>query len=429
MSIRWPLQDQVFWYVQTNDAVKTCKADQRAQVVVIGGGMAGLSAAQAWSKRGKQVVVLEQYYCGSGASGKSSGFVTPNAELSFTDFSKRYNEQTARIIWDYITSGVTDIRTNIEQHNLHCDFMPQDTLILANDQKSLTVLETEYHTLSNQGYPTEFYADDNLRSYIGSSHYSAGLVYKGTFSIQGYAYCQAMKKQLATEGVTIFEETPVTAINGHTITTPYATITADYIIICCDRFVPQLGLLTQDVYHAQTFVMLSSALPAEQISSLFPKGPLMAWDSELIYNYFRLTPDNRFLLGGGNFSSTYAAQEKHNYAPIVRKLTDYCKKMFPQLSVQFEYVWPGLIGLSKDIAPIAGPDKHSPHIYYVTACAGLPIAAALGRYSAEQLIDGNRSLDTYFSPYRKFPLGGITQKILGTKLSFALSNLLKRNIP
>lgn len=427
MNSCWPLQDQVFWYVH-GDAVKTCTTDQRAQVAIIGGGMAGLSAAKAWNKRGKQVVVLEQYYCGSGASGKSSGFVTPNAELSFTDFAKRYDMQAARTIWDCITRGVADIRTTIEQNKMNCDFMPQDTLMLANDQKSLNILETEYRNLSDHGYPTEFYID-NLQSYIGSSQYCGALRYNGTFSINGYAYCQEMKKHLVAEGVSVFEETPVLAINGHTITTPYATITADYIIICCDRFVPQLGLLTQQVYHAQTFVMLSSPLPAEQVSSLFPNRPFMAWDSELIYNYFRLTHDNRFLLGGGDFVSTYAAQEKHNYSSIVTKLTNYLKKMFPQLSVQFEYVWPGLIGLSKDIAPLAGSDKHSPHIYYVTACAGLPIAAALGRYSAEQLIDGNKSLDAYFSPYRKFPLGGITQKILGTKLSFALSNLLKRNIP
>jgi ribulose 1,5-bisphosphate synthetase/thiazole synthase len=81
----WPPQDQVFWYLKRG-AAKPCRENIQADVAIIGGGMAGLSAAQAFNKKGKKVVVLEQYYCGSGATGKSSGFVTPNAELSLTDF-------------------------------------------------------------------------------------------------------------------------------------------------------------------------------------------------------------------------------------------------------------------------------------------------------------------------------------------------------
>lgn len=427
MKTPWPLQDQVFWYVHS-DPIKPCKQNLSTQVAVIGGGMAGLSAAHAWNKRGKQVVILEQYYCGSGATGKSSGFITPNAELSFTDFSKRYDTTIAHTIWDFITTGVDDIRNTIHNYNIACDALSQDTLMVTNDRKGRATLEAEYHNLAGNGYKTAFYTD-TLQNYIGSSYYCAGLRYEETFSINGYAYCQGLKKQLEAQGVSIFEETPALAINGHTITTPNATITADYIIICCDRFLPNLGLLPQDVYHAQTFVMLSSPLTSEQTTSLFPQGPFMCWDSELIYNYFRLTTDNRLLFGGSNFISTYAAQEKHNYTSIVGKLTASLQKAFPQLSVHFEYVWPGLIGLSKDIAPLAGSDKHSSHIYYVTASAGLPIAAALGRYSAERLVDGNRSLDAYFTPYRHFPLGGRMQKLLGTQLSFALCNLIKRNIP
>lgn len=424
----WPPQDQVFWYVKRN-GVKTCKEDQRVDVAVIGGGVAGLAAAQAFNKRGKKVILLEQYYCGSGASGKSSGFVTPNAELSFTDFSKRYDTQTARTIWDFITTGVNDIRNNIQQHDITCDYVPQDTLMVANSAKEFKTLETEYHNLVDNGYKAALYTDISVRDYIGSNQYFAGVRYEDTFSMNGYAYCQAMKAHLEAEGVSIFEETPVIALNNHIITTPYATITADYTIVCCDRFLPDLGVLKQDVYHAQTFVMLSSPLSDEQVHSLFPKEQFMVWDTDLIYNYFRLTHDNRFLIGGSTFTATYAEQEKHNYAPIVDKLTQYMQRKFPNTHLQFEYVWPGLIGLSKDIAPIAGSDKNAKNIYYITAAAGLPIAAALGRYSAEHLLDGNTALDSYFSPYRTFPISGFAQSLLGTKLSFVLSNLLKANVP
>ena len=424
----WTPQDQVFWYLK-RDQIIPCKEDLNVDVIIIGGGMAGLAAAQAWQKRGKKVALCEQYYCGSGATGKSSGFVTPNAELSFTDFSKKYSQETAFLIWNFITQGVQDIKNNILENKLECDYSEQNTLILASTLQAMKELETEYQNLQSYGYKTKFYNKIELEERITSTAYFGGIEYEETFGINGYKYCQEMKNHLLNLGVMIFEETPVTQINGHTVTTPYAKITAQYIVVCTDRFMPEIGLLKQEVYHAQTFVMASQVLSPEQIKTIFPNKKFMAWDTEFIYNYFRITADNRLLVGGGNISTTYAAQETHNYEPIVQHLSNYITQKFPQLNIQFEQIWPGLIGISKDIVPLAGPDKDKPYLFYVSASTGLPIAAALGRYSAENLIDGNTELDSYFSPYRKFPISGIAQSILGTKLSFALSNLIKKNIP
>jgi gamma-glutamylputrescine oxidase len=175
--------------------------------------------------------------------------------------------------------------------------------------------------------------------------------------------------------------------------------------------------------------MASQQLTDDQIHAIFPKEKLMVWDSELIYNYFRMTADSRLLLGGGDLWTTYASKETHGYDYIVKKLTNSFRKKFPHVDIQFEYVWPGLIGLSKDIAPMAGPDKDFKHIYYIAACAGLPIAAAFGKYSAQHLFEGRTDMDGYFNPYRSFPIGGRLQSVLGTKLSFALCNVLKQNIP
>ncbi len=421
----WMPQDQVFWYLKRK-SVPACHDTITADVAIIGGGMAGLSAAHAFSKRGKKVVLLEQYYCGSGASGKSSGFITPNAELSFTDFSKRYDAETAHRIWDFITSGVDDIRNNILQHNFICDYAPQDTLMVANTSKALKDLEIEYNNLAKAGYKTAFYTQDDIRQYIGSNGYCGAMGYEETFGMSAYLYCQEMKLLLEKAGVMIFEETAVTAINDHMLTTPHAQITADYIVVCTDRFMPELGLLTKDVYHAQTFLMISEQLTDAQIRAIFPEQNKLVWDSEFIYNYFRMTSDKRLLLGGGSVLTTYASSPEHDSKRMFDKLTRYFDAKFPGLNIQFKQLWPGLIGLSKDIAPIAGRDKDKPFLYYVSAAAGLPIAAALGRYSAESLMDGNNALDSYFSPYRSFPIGGIVQSIIGTKLSFALSNSSKK---
>ena len=85
-------------------------------------------------------------------------------------------------------------------------------------------------------------------------------------------------------------------------------------------------------------------------------------------------------------------------------------------------MWPGIIGVSKDIAPLAGPDKDSKSIYYIGATTGLTIAAMLGNYCADYIIDDADTLKNYFSPYRKFLINDTMQTFLGTKITFAFSN-------
>lgn len=424
----WMPKDETFWTLNNNQ-ITICNQDTETEVVIIGGGIAGLSAAQAFCKKGKKVILLEQYYCGSGASGKSSGFITPNAELSLTDFANRYNMDIASQIWQFITSGVEDIRRNIQEHNFRCDNVLQDTLVVANSKKHLKILETESNNLAKLNYKTAFYNSKNINNYITSPGYFGGVIYENTFGINAYLYCQEMKKILKNQGVMIYEETPVTSIENQIINTLHAKIKAENIIVCTDRFMPDLNLLINQVYHAQTFLLISQQLSDQEISKIFPLKNFMVWDTDLIYNYFRLSGDNRLLVGGGNILKTYSSKASHDYLPITRKLTGYIKKKFPQLNLQFEYQWPGLIGISKDIVPIAGRDKNRPYIYYITASAGLPIAAALGRYSAEHLIDNRRDLDFVFSPYRSFPVGSKLQSILGTKASFAISNLITKKVP
>lgn len=60
----------------------------------------------------------------------------------------------------------------------------------------------------------------------------------------------------------------------------------------------------------------------------------------------------------------------------------------------------------------------------MAAATGLPIAAALGSYSAQNLLDGRTDMDEYFSPYRHFPIQGFAQKLLGKKLSLKFLNYL-----
>ncbi len=418
-------QDQVFWQLSQIHP-KQLREDIRADVVIIGGGMAGLSAAHSFADKGYSVVLLEKAYCGGGASGKSSGFITPDSEIPLRGFIKHFGPAKAKELWEFVISGVELIRTNIKQFGLPCEYQEQNTLVVANSSRTIGEIQRENEAREMLGYTSTFYDKQQLTSWLNSTGYFAGVRYPNSFGINAYRYCQAMKDVLQKKAnVQLYEETPALAFDAQGVTTAHCRVHADAVIVCADRFIPDLGALTDSIYHAQTFLMMSAELTANTIRALFPQENLMVWDTDLVYTYYRLH-GRRLLLGGGSLRTMYASQAIHDSSTLYTKLTGYFKEKFPQLKISFEYFWPGLIGLSKDFMPIAGRDERFKNIYYIAATAGLPWAAALGRYSAEVIIDNKNEYDSFFSPYRKFTIGHSLQSVLGIKLSFAIANSISK---
>lgn len=415
-------QDQVFWYL--NDHItKPLTHDITTDVLVVGGGMAGLTTAQQFREKGYSVVVIEKNYCGAGASGKSSGFITPDSELSLFELMRIFGADEGKEIWNLIGSGVDIIRNNIETHKIACDYQLQDTLILANSARAFANdIQKEYKNREQAGYPSTLYTAHSVRSVIGSNTYSGGISYGGTFGIRAYDYCSGMKQVLQQSGVKIYEESPAITIQEKMVKTPQATITADHIIVCTDRFEPAASLLWDKVYHVQTFLMLSAPLSENQIKKIFPDKPFMVWDTDMIYQYYRITGDNRLMLGGSDLFYTYSKNESHGNSRVAKKLINYFNQRFPQVKAEFEYMWPGLIGISKSVFPIAGFDKTMPSVYYIAGACGLPFAAALGKHCVDRIVNNNSEFDDYFSPYRRAMFGSFAQRVLGTRLTFALSN-------
>jgi predicted dehydrogenase len=109
---------------------------------------------------------------------------------------------------------------------------------------------------------------------------------------------------------------------------------------------------------------------------------------------------------------------------IHSSLTRYLKEKYPDLDIEIEAIWPGMIGVSKDLLPIVGEDTREPGIFYVSAASGLPWAAALGRYIAEKITTGRSDFDHDFRPNRPFPISNKIQRIISTQPSYAFSHAL-----
>jgi gamma-glutamylputrescine oxidase len=425
MMQRNPPLPLVFWHEQRSresTPPSPLARDARTGVVVVGGGVAGLSCAQALNEQGCKVVLLEKDACGGGASGRSSGFVTPDSEMELRDLIRHRGAQQAKQLWEFVVGGVDAIRANIEGHAIDCDMQVQESLFLASSEKRADIVREEHEARQRLGYGSTLYDAKTIGSVLGAAECFGGVRYPGTFGINSYLYCQAMRDILRESGVAIHEHSPVTSVGEGQVQANGHTVRADAVVLCLDRFLPDLGVLSKEVYHAQTFLAVSAPLAEAQITAIFPERRLMVWDTDVIYQYFRVTGDNRLLFGAASLLYTYAKKERAAAPRVLRKMRAYLERKFPQVRVEIEYFWPGLIGVSKDFLPLAARDATRPTVFFVGGATGLPWAAALGRYMAEKIQSSRSDFDAEFDPGRPFPVGPRTQEVIGTPSAFALSH-------
>lgn len=417
------IPDTVYWYsIKDPEPNESLSGEIETNVAVIGGGMAGLSCAQELHDAGYPVAIIEKDFCGSGASGKTSGFITPDSEIELSSLLDTYGPEKAKRIWEFVISGVDSIRKKIERHSISCDYEKQDSLFIANTNSSFKHIQKEHGARMRLDYNSTLYDGTDVQGIIGSRKYAGAVRYPDTFGMNSYLYCQAMKDALRASGVPIYEQTPAQRIVGHEIATPGGRITADHIVVCADRFIPDLGVFKKEIYHVQTFLGITKSLSSDKVQEIFPKDAMMVWDTDLVYNYFRITGDNRLLVGGGDLLYTYARTVSNNTARFGRRLQNYIRKKFSNIDIEMEFLWSGMLGVSKDLLPIIGRDEDNDCVFYVGAATGLPWAAALGSYAAEHLLNGRNEFDEDFSPERHFVIGPRVQSLLSTPATYALSH-------
>ena len=238
---------------------------------------------------------------------------------------------------------------------------------------------------------------------------------------------QSLKDLLVDSGMQVFESTEMERLEDHTAYTHAGSVTADHIIIAVDKLSPSISPLADEAFHAQTFLSVTEPLTDRELRTLFPAGEQMqCWDSKLVYSYFRLTGDNRLLLGGGTPITTFLKDAYNNPGVIRRVIKDF-RSHFPELrDLSFIQFWPGQIDMTRDLLPvIAKPPGHS-HVRFILGCVGIPWATFCGSFAARNVL-GEADADyrkyfNYFSNRRHFALPIGLGKVIGKPLLYSLSN-------
>jgi gamma-glutamylputrescine oxidase len=385
----------------------------KADVVIIGAGYTGLSAAHHIAKSGLSPVVLEANHPGWGASGRNGGVITAKFRLSFRDIDAAHGRAMARRMYEIAHESVEMVDELVSEFGITSARLTRSGQVkAAHNQATLRAAINEAEWMKREMGDTEVRILDShqVREETGSRGFVGGVLNPGSGGIHPLNYLRGLARGVAQRGVPIFQESPVLALrrdgDGVIAETPGGSVRARQAIIATNSY---SDLTSATVRLQRTLVPFRSALIATEklspnlASSLMPTGRTYT-ETKRMMRWFRKV-DDRVIFGG---RGAFGKQDSESaFEALRRAMTG----IFPELAdVPLEFRWSGLVGMTLDSVPHVGriDDRTLYSVGYNGA--GVAMSSLMGRYLASLvrgeavdlgLLDARRVRTIPFYPLRE----------------------------
>ena len=396
------------------------QTDLVADVVVVGAGFSGLSAAIELAKRGFKVVVLEADRVCSGASGRNGGQTIVGYASGQGPFEEQLGMATARQIWDMSLEAIDLVDQRIAEFAIECDRV-HGYMYVADSPRKARELEADVRSMERDyGFVSTWAEGADVQKHIGSERYHACAYETRSGHLHPLKYGLGLARAAQMLGVQIFEKSAVLAMErGATVTarTAQGQVRAKFALLSGNCTLPAYGPAVAPELAARampvgTYIVGTAPMDAERAAALLPQNAAVC-DNNFVLDYFRLSADYRMLFGG---RVSYTTSTPRN---LQETMAQRMAKVFPTLKgVPIEFVWGGFVDISMNRAPDFG--RLGDNIYYLQGFSGHGVAlTGLAGKLVANAMTGEAEQFEIFSrlKHRKFPGGALLRTpslVLGT---------------
>jgi len=341
-------------------------------VVVIGGGYAGITAARELARRGIAVTLLEAHTLGWGASTRNGGIVHAGYKWSARQLIKRYGEATGRALYRETLDSYALVKQVIADEAIACDFRECGHLELAYAPAHVPELHQAQKGLASVGVASTFLPRERLRDEIGSDAYFGALAVEGSALLHPGRYFAGLAEAAARAGADLHEgvrarSTRRDGDGRFLVGTTRGTIRAREVFVATngytDGVVPSLR---RRIIPIGSYIIASEPLPADVAHDLSPKGRAF-FDTKNFLFYWHVSADNRMVFGGR--ASFLPTTIDRTAAILWRGLLE----VHPQMAeYRIEYAWGGNVGFTFDRMPHVGRTRDG--VTYAMGCCGTGVA-------------------------------------------------------
>ena len=407
------------YYTATAAPGVACPAlagDTTADVAVVGGGLAGLSAALELAERGFSVVLLEAHEIGWGASGRNGGQAIHGLACDQETVEAQLGMDDARRVWAMSLEALELLRQRIQRHAIACDWQHGYLGLATTPRKGAALRRWADRMQAQYGFELHCINPPDMAAWIDSPRFHSGVHDPHSGHLHPLKYTRGLARAALAAGVRIHEHSAVTSLVPGTpafLRTAAGQVRAAHVLLAgnvyLEGLVPALAARAMPV---GTYIACTKVLGQALGGSLIPSRAAVC-DTNFVLDYFRTTSDHRLLYGGRVSYSTHTPRH------LARAMQARIVHTFPQLAgTAIEYTWGGFVDISMNRAPDFGRLPHhtaatgatgaAGNIYYLQGFSGhgLALTGLAGRLVAEAIAGDAQRFDVFARlRHHEFPGG------------------------
>ena len=370
--IRWTGEAEPgrpYWWSESSAASDPSDVlPERTDILIIGAGYTGLSAAIAAHGGGAKVVVVDAGVPGHGASTRNGGMFGAHPRLAWKALAKNFGPATADAIFGEAKPALEFVKRLIKQENIDCDLQQTGRIQLAYTAAHFVTLKQLAGDVRAKGdVAVRVIERADLSCEINTERYFGGILFPEHCAIHPRKFHDGLLASMRSRAIAVMANAPVTRLlrqsGGFLASTPHGNITAHKVILATNGYTPRLFRWHQRrVFPLPSYIIATETLPQDLIAEIAP-GRRMMVETRARHSYFRISPDGRRILFGGRASMRDIPMES-----AAERLHATMSEIWPQLAgTRLSHVWGGNTGFSFTHTPTVG--EHD-GLYYAMGYSG-----------------------------------------------------------
>jgi gamma-glutamylputrescine oxidase len=324
--------------------------DEDVDVVVVGGGVSGLSCARVLAEAGLRVRVLEARTVGSGASGRNGGFIVRG-------LAQPYSVLREPELWRLTEEGVerlTQLAGTAFRRVGHLH-------LVTKDEREAVLAEHE--ALAADGFEADW-LEPNALPHVLQRHFAGGLFQSRDGVVELGTWVRGLAERAAAAGVAIAEETRGLELEETRVETERGVVSAERVVLAKDGYthglVPELDR-TVEVARNQVVATLPLAKRHFE-SAVSARGGFAYWQQ---------TRDGRLVIGGWrdvDLEAEFSREEEIN-SRVQEGIEGFLPTTLGEVP-EITHRWAGLLGFTPDRLPLAGELPGRPGVWSALGYSG-----------------------------------------------------------
>ncbi len=348
---------QSYWIASTgHTSYPTLNEDINVDVVIVGGGLVGISCAYLLKKEGLKVAVLEAGHIAKGTTGHTTAKITSQHELIYGKIKNQMGEELARQYADANETAIHEIKKISEENNIHCDYISQSAFVYTQQDEYIQKISDEVKVASSLGIKASYVEEIPFSIPI-----KAAVRFDNQAQFHPLKYLLSLAKTIPSNECHIFEQSRAVDIeedNNYIIKTAQGKkVTAKKVIIASHYpFYNKHGAYFTRIYTERSYVV---AIKAKE---KYPGG--MYINAEEPARSLRHQPyegGELILVGGDHHKTGQGVDTIEHY----RTLIDFANNVFTVEDIPFR--WSTQDCMTLDGLPYVGHfTSDTPNMYIAT---------------------------------------------------------------